>query len=106
MSNQYQIFFIVATGLITFFTGLFIGLFVQKKYKQYFTIRQNRGEAIVQKIIASNFKPPKFHLLNNITLPFQDGTTQIDHILVSTKGIFIIETKYYSGWIFANEKSP
>ncbi|HBD7058694.1 TPA: nuclease-related domain-containing protein, partial [Legionella pneumophila] len=35
-----------------------------------------------------------------------DGsTTQIDHVLVSTKGIFVIETKHYKGWIFANPKS-
>jgi hypothetical protein len=43
--------------------------------------------------------------LNNVTIPFQDGTTQIDHILLSTKGIFVIETKNYSGWIFGDENS-
>jgi hypothetical protein len=32
-----------------------------------------------------------------------DGTTQVDHILVSRFGVFVIETKNYSGWIFANE---
>ena len=34
-----------------------------------------------------------------------DGTTQIDHVLVSRYGIFVIETKHYSGWIFGDQKS-
>ena len=34
-------------------------------------------------------------------LPADDGgTTQIDHILVSKYGIFVIETKNRKGWIF------
>ncbi len=60
-------------------------------------ISQNLGESAVSKTIVSHFPPPHYHLLNNITIPFRDGTTQIDHILVSTKGIFVIETKNYSG---------
>jgi hypothetical protein len=31
------------------------------------------------------------------------GTTQIDHIVVSVYGIFVIETKNYKGWITGNE---
>lgn len=31
-----------------------------------------------------------------------DGTTQVDHILVSRFGVFVIETKDFSGWIFAS----
>lgn len=34
-----------------------------------------------------------------------DETTQIDHILVSRFGVFVIEAKDYSGWIFASERS-
>lgn len=43
--------------------------------------------------------------LNNVTIPTQDGTTQIDHIIVSRYGIFVIEAKNMNGWIFGNEKS-
>jgi hypothetical protein len=35
-----------------------------------------------------------------------DGTTQVDHILVSRFGVFVIETKDYNGWIFANATEP
>lgn len=42
--------------------------------------------------------------LNNITIPISDGTTQIDHIIVSRYGIFVIETKNMEGWIFGDAK--
>jgi len=65
---------------------------------------QNRGEALVSQTIQAHFRPPDFHLLSHITLKLRDGTTQIDHILVSRFGVFVIETKDYSGWVFANAK--
>ena len=40
--------------------------------------------------------------MNHVTLRMDDGTTQVDHILVSRFGVFVIETKDYNGWIFAN----
>ncbi len=43
--------------------------------------------------------------LNDILLPTYYGTTQIDHIVVSPYGIFVIETKNYKGRIFGHEKS-
>jgi predicted RNA-binding Zn-ribbon protein involved in translation (DUF1610 family) len=46
-----------------------------------------------------------YHELNNVTIPTQDGTTQIDHVIVSRYGIFVIEAKNMNGWVFGNEKS-
>lgn len=46
------------------------------------------------------FFPPDYHLLNHVTLRLKDRSTQIDHILVSRFGVFVIETKDYRGWIF------
>lgn len=65
---------------------------------------QNHGEALVCRELQANFSVPDYHLLNHITLKLKDGTTQIDHILVSRFGVFVIETKDYKGWIFANAK--
>lgn len=92
-------------GLMIFVLGILIGFSIKNSYRSRLLLNQNRGEAAVRKVITSNFKSPNFHLLNNITIPFQDGTTQIDHVLISTKGVFVIEVKNYSGWIFGNEKS-
>ena len=65
---------------------------------------QNRGEVLVSRVIRDSFGSPDFHLLNHITLKVEGGSTQIDHILVSRFGVFVIETKDYTGWIFANAK--
>jgi hypothetical protein len=48
----------------------------------------------------------KYFIINNITIPSTKGkTTQIDHIVVSVYGIFVIETKNYRGWILGDERS-
>ena len=45
-----------------------------------------------------------YHLIKDVTLPTEDGTTQIDHIIVSKYGIFVIETKNMKGWIFGSQR--
>ena len=67
---------------------------------------QNHGEALVSQAIQKSFNSSDFHLLNHITLKIKGGTTQVDHILVSRFGVFVIETKDYKGWIFANPTHP
>ena len=48
-----------------------------------------------------------YKVLNGVYLPLSDGTTaQIDHIVVSRYGVFVIETKNYSGWIFGKADDP
>jgi hypothetical protein len=42
--------------------------------------------------------------VNNLTLQTNNGTTQIDHVIASRHGIFVVETKNYQGWIFGSEK--
>ncbi|MDZ7757764.1 NERD domain-containing protein [Rhodohalobacter sp.] len=39
----------------------------------------------------------RFH---GIIIPSKNGTTQIDHLIVSPYGLFIVETKNKKGWIF------
>jgi hypothetical protein len=45
-----------------------------------------------------------YRSVHNVTLPEKDGSTQIDHVIVSPFGIFVVETKNYKGWIFGNER--
>ena len=45
-----------------------------------------------------------YRSLNNVTLNTSNGTTQIDHVIASRYGIFVIEAKNYQGWIFGSEK--
>jgi hypothetical protein len=74
-----------------------------KSYRTYQF--QNIGEVLVRKALTNNLPKESWHLLNNVTLKINNGTTQIDHVLVSRLGVFVIETKHYKGWIFGDEKS-
>ena len=70
--------------------------------------RGKAGENNVSFILRS--LPPEYHVINDVIIPDQGATddrytTQIDHVVVSPYGIFVIETKNYSGWIFGNEDS-
>jgi restriction system protein len=47
-----------------------------------------------------------YRRIDNVIIPARDGTTQIDHILVSVYGIFVLETKNMKGWIFGSENNP
>jgi len=64
------------------------------------------GEWQVNLLIKFFLDKNEYHLIKNVTLPTDDGTTQIDHIIVSRYGIFVVETKNMKGWIFgsANQK--
>ena len=42
--------------------------------------------------------------LSDITLPTPDGATQIDLVIVSRFGVFVVEVKNMSGWIFGSEE--
>lgn len=67
------------------------------------------GERKVSNIL--NSLPKEYRVINNAVIPDQktdpnkNYTTQIDHLVVSPYGIFVVETKNYSGWIFGNEDS-
>jgi len=62
------------------------------------------GEFIVNLMIKIYLDKKKYYLVKNVTFPTDSGTTQIDHIIVSKYGIFVIETKNMKGWIFGTEK--
>lgn len=61
------------------------------------------GEGIINFLARRNLDPAAYILIPDIMLPADDATTQIDHVIVSRYGIFVIETKNYKGWIFGSE---
>lgn len=45
-------------------------------------------------------------ILSNIYIPREDGTTtEIDLLMLNKYGIYVFESKNYSGWIFGDEKN-
>lgn len=62
------------------------------------------GEWVINSLIKRKLDPEMYHLFKDVTLSTGEGTTQIDHIIVSIYGVFVIETKNMKGWIFGNAK--
>ena len=62
------------------------------------------GELLVRLFAHWQLDKQTYRRLHNVTLNTPDGTTQIDHVFLSPYGIFVLETKNMSGWIFGSEK--
>ncbi len=61
------------------------------------------GEFLVHQVLRWRLDGKVYRIISSTMLPTEDGTTQIDHIVVSRYGIFVVETKNYKGWIFGSE---
>lgn len=59
------------------------------------------GEEQVSSILED--LPNDYKIFNDIYIYLKDKTVQIDHIIISKYGVFVIETKNYSGWIYGGE---
>lgn len=46
----------------------------------------------------------KVEVVKNLIIKKQEGTTELDIIMLSSVGIYVFEVKNYSGWIFGSEK--
>lgn len=60
------------------------------------------GEWFINLCIRLFLDKREYRLLKDVTLPTPQGSTQIDHVIVSRFGLFVIETKNMKGWIFGN----
>ncbi len=64
------------------------------------------GEFLVKFCLKRNLNLQTYRLLNNVMIHDNDGgTTQIDHLVLSAFGIFVVETKNMKGWIFGDKNS-
>jgi len=61
------------------------------------------GEFLVNSAARLFLKKGRYKLIKDVTLRASDGTTQIDHLILSKFGIFVVETKNMKGWIFGSE---
>ena len=83
MRFEYLVYIVLAVGLYRFFNPFMKGILGELKVR------------LKLLMLPSD----KYKVLNDILLTTKRGTTQIDHIVVSIYGIFVIETKNYKGKI-------
>lgn len=67
-------------------------------------LKGRQGEAKVGKLLKKAAGKGS-HGKNDILIPSDRGTTQIDHLMVTRHGIFVVETKNYSGIVQGTENA-
>lgn len=77
-------------------------LFVYKLYLPI--IKGTVGEARVRRQL-NKLPYEEYRSFNDVLINTNRGSCQIDHLVISIYGIYVIETKNYIGWIHGNEKS-
>lgn len=90
---------------ILFFISFLIVIILILVYRS--NAHKNQG-AIGESSVArqlNRLQDNEYLVLNDILIETDTGSSQIDHIVISIYGIFVIETKNYSGWIHGNDNS-
>lgn len=69
------------------------------------TAKGKRGEMMSGGFLSMGLnKNDGYVIFNDVTLHTSNNdTTQIDHVIISPFGVFVIEVKNYSGWIYGSE---
>ena len=87
----YSLFF----GIIGLIVFLLLNLSKSKGYI---------GEKSIS-LLLNTLPQENYLVIDDILIKTNNTSTQIDHIVISVFGIFIIETKNYRGWIFGSDSS-
>ena len=66
-------------------------------------MRVDLGKTVASEL--NRLPSEEYRVLNDVLISSGSGSSQIDHIVISIYGIFVIETKNYKGWIHGNEGS-
>lgn len=76
----------------------------EKHTSRCFMEELTEGEEEVAYVLAEGLSYKDYYIFNNIIIPSTyNGSSQIDHLVISKFGIFVIESKDYSGWIFGSK---
>lgn len=85
---------LIGAGVMALFWALLKTLFLAK-------LKGAAGEWAVNRALLKGLDREAYHVLPNLLLPDgRGGLTQIDHVVVSVFGVFVIETKNWDCWIF------
>lgn len=75
-----------------------------KKNQKINMLKGRLGERVVSQELRCNLSNKNYYLIDNLILKSENQTAQIDHVLISLSGVFVIETKNMQGWIFGGSK--
>ena len=95
----------IAVGVVVYRDGQYKkGAYYQITKNSYSDLNKGKyGEYLIYKRLKS-FEEDGGKFLFNIYIPKEnDKVTEIDALLLCRKGLFVFESKNYSGWIFGHE---
>ena len=108
-------FFLIFLAICAACVGIYyLSIFLDYYYSAYFKCTKlpyfdvkndtgKYGEYLVYKYLRS-FERNGARFLFNLYVPRSNGkTSEIDVIMLCNKGVFVVESKNYSGWIFGRE---
>ena len=102
------VLFLIAVVVIGVIISQRTGVFVRRRGRYYRNLsvqeRGIEGEWAVRSIIGYTVEGEQY-VCNDYVFKVGDETVQIDHIVVNAYGVFVIETKNYSGQIYGYESS-
>jgi len=89
--------------------GLVIAFVIAVGVALLVLLQSPRAKGKVGELTVSRYlrKLPEdtYAVFNDLLVHTSRGSSQIDHVVVSQYGIFVIETKHYKGWIFGSDQS-
>ncbi len=119
---------IIRLIIISLIIGIIISSNINKSLNQNYNNNKSRSEDerikyLNPKYYANNFRfvnkgkieeniierklyrlPINKKILRNAYIPYNGSTAEIDIIMITEYGIYVIESKNYSGWIFGSEE--
>ena len=85
-----------------FLIAILILIVVATAYLKRPETRGKRGENKVKWIIGETIENEQY-VINDLIVSNNGQTSPIDHVVINPRGVFVIETKNYSGEIYGNE---
>ncbi len=95
---------VFAIGII----GLILIVRSNQNFKNQIDVYPKLIGAIGESEVAlhlSRLDPQFYQVLNDVSVYTNGSISQIDHLVVSNYGLFVIETKNYQGWILGYENA-
>lgn len=97
-----MIFAIIATIIVIFIAIIILAVIIGKKTHSP-EFKGERGENTVAKILGATIEGEQY-VINDLLFKNEAGQScQIDHVFINKFGIWVIETKNYSGNIYGQE---
>ncbi len=100
-TNKYNKNMLLISLIILSILFIIMLILLSKKIPQ---IKGKIGENVISQKLTQ-LPIEKYIVFNDLLINTSYGTTQIDHVVLSEYGIFVIETKNYTGWILGGENS-